>query len=126
MDEHSSSTLYTGIGMGWSDLTSTTSFNGFNYYPSSTVATATKSGSVLTGFLFLRLTQRISQTVSIFLSGSYFAMNDLHFPATTYNLGSVSDWRTNPPTLVPVSLTLPAHSINFNYGKLGLGLGIHL
>ena len=78
------------------------------------------------GMLFATIEQWISPYLSIGLTGSYTFLPSQSFKEMTFDIGSHYDYLTSPPAYVRDSYTLPAHSINFSFGKVGLVTRVHL
>ena len=78
------------------------------------------------GLLFFGLEQRISQHVSLGMRAAYFIIPEKVVDSFSRNTGTYWDYATTPPQEKTVTITLPSHSANFSFGKIGFTVGVHL
>jgi hypothetical protein len=115
-----------GIGAGVSFIYSEWRGGGQQYYYNSNAPLIyTSKATKPTGVFLMLIEQRFTQYFSLGLHGSYFFMPETKVNQITIFSGTYIDYSTSPNQEKTTTSTIAAHSVNFNYGKIGLAAGIH-
>lgn len=122
-DDHNGQTFTAGAGVGIS--TYDVAWNYQSYYNALFNGLNEQSGSALTGLLFLSLEQRIAHHVSIGIDASYFFMREIMLGGFQMYSGTYIDTSVLPNVQRTMALNIGQYAASFNYGKIGVNVGVN-
>ena len=91
-------------------------------YYSSSLETISHSYSEWSGLLFVILEQHITGAFSIGIDAAYVLMPDTKTDPFTLTRVTVTDYSVNPAVQQQIPVNIPSSSMNFGYGRIGLGV----
>lgn len=117
--EKERSSLFTiGSGIGRSTVTQEWSTS---YYPGP-VTGMTRQYSEWSALFFAVIEQRITEMFSIGIDVTYVAMPDTRTNSFTLATVTVSDYSVSPAVQKQITVNIPSSSMNFGFGRIGLGI----